>query len=202
MLYKKLFGNTSYEEKRIIGLLGVTRGAGVTHTGMLMSYYFSTEKRINTAYLECNNHMDFERLQKVYEWDKEDTKSFTLDRITYFKQVAHNEISEILSDDYGCYILDFGTDFVSWKEEFNRCGTKIIIGDQAIWNLSKMITFLKSLDNIRGSKKWIHMIPCANKRVLMGMTNKTGRDFLRIPYEPDSFFLTKETYRLFQNLFG
>lgn len=134
MLLKRLLESTKYEDKKVIGLIGVSRGAGVTYTGMLLSYYFAIEKRIKTAFLECNNHMDFERLQYVYEWNKEEEKSFSLDRITYYKQVSRVELGEILSDDYGCYIMDFGTDFISWKEELVRCGTKIIIGDQAIWN--------------------------------------------------------------------
>lgn len=202
MLLKKLFSNTDYKGKRIIGLLGVNRGAGLTYTGMLLSSYFGTEKRIKTAYLECNNHLDFERLQKVYEWSKEDEKSFTFDLITYYKEVKANDVSEILSDDYGCYIFDFGTDFISWKEEFLRCGTKVIIGDQAIWNQCKVVAFLKSLDNFRGSKEWLYMIPCANKRVLMRMANKTDRSFLSIPYEADPTLISKETHRLFQGLFG
>lgn len=202
MLLKRLLESTKYEDKKVIGLIGVSRGAGVTYTGMLLSYYFAIEKRIKTAFLECNNHMDFERLQYVYEWNKEEEKSFSLDRITYYKQVSRVELGEILSDDYGCYIMDFGTDFISWKEELVRCGTKIIIGDQAIWNQSKIIEFLNSLENIRGYKNWINMIPCADKRVLIGLAKKTNRNFYGIPYEPDPIMLSKESHRLFRNLFG
>lgn len=202
MLFKKYLGKTNYEEKRTIGIIGANRGAGATYTGMLLAYYFGAEKRIKTAFLECNNHMDFERLQKTYEWSKEDGRSFSLDRITWYKQVTCDEVSGIFSDDYGCYILDFGTDLISWKDEFLRCGTKIIIGDRAIWNQCKMADFLSSLENIKGSRKWIYMIPYAGKRVLTGMSYKTDRDFIKVPYEPDPALLSRETLKLFQGLFG
>jgi len=202
MLLKKNLGNAGSKEKRTIGLIGVNRGAGVTYTGMLLAHYFGTDKRINTAFLECNSHMDFERLQNAYEWCKEDVKSFCFDRITYFKQVESYEISEILSDDYGYYILDFGTDFSEWEDEFLRCGTKIIIGDRAIWNQSKAEELIKSLDNIKGSRTWTYMIPCADNSVLRGISHKTDRSFVSIPYEPDPTLLSKETHKLFMRLFG
>lgn len=202
MLLKKLENNQGCKSKKVIGLLGVHHGAGVTYTGMLLAYYFAFERRLNTAYMECNHHKDFQRLQELYEWSKEDEYSFSLDKITYYKEVSRNKISDIFNEDYQCLILDFGTDFASSKDEFMRCGTKIIIGGRAIWNQSKMVTFLQSLDNIRGSRKWIHMIPLADQRIVMGMAMETDRYFYAVPFESDPTRLSKETYRLFDNLFG
>jgi len=202
MLLKRIIGITNREEKRTVGLLGTSRGAGVTYTGMLLSSYFGMEKRIKTAFLECNNHRDFERLQNACEWTKEDGKSFSLDRITYYKNVAPNEIAEIFSHDYGCYILDFGTDFNTWKEEFLRCGTKIIIGDRAIWNQSKTAEFIRLLECISGSRKWIYLMPNATRRELARLSGKTERSFFKVPYEPDQTLLSKETVKLFQRLIG
>lgn len=201
MLYSKLSVNASHQGRRIIGLIGINRGVGVTYTGMLLAYYFSSEKRNKTAYLECNSHLDFARLQEAYEWSNEDERTFTLDRTTYYKQVAKNQIPEILNDDYDCYILDFGTDYTSFMKEFIRCGNKIIIGDSAIWNQSRMITFLKSIENNKGSKNWTYMIPYADKRLVLGMANETDRCFIGIPFEPDPTSLSKETHRLFHKLF-
>ncbi|CUH91717.1 hypothetical protein [Herbinix luporum] len=201
ILLNKLQINKSYEAIRTIGLLGVNRGVGVTYTGMLLAYYYATEKGFKTAYLECNNHMDFQRLQEAYEWSREDEKSFSLDNITYFKQVTKKQLVDILSEDYECYILDFGTDFISSKEEFIRCDKKVIIGDNGVWNLSKMLAFLKSLDNIKGSKSWIYMIPFADRRVLMGMKDETDRFFFKIPFESDFTNLSKESFTLFHKLF-
>mgnify|MGYP006920172968 CR=1 FL=1 len=201
MLFKKI-GNNYSCEKRTVALLGINRGAGVTYTGMLLSNYFGTERRIKTAFLECNDHRDFERLQASYEWNKEDGYSFSFDRVTYYKNVAPNDISGILSEDYGCYILDFGTDFNFWKEEFMRCGTKIIIGDRAVWNRYKAVEFLKLLEDIRGNGNWIYMIPCAGKRDLIRLSKETGKKFIKIPYEQDSALLSEETVKLFLRLFG
>lgn len=202
MLLKRLSTSTSQIHKRTIGLLGINRGVGVTYTGMLLAFYFGREKRMRTAYLECNNHMDFARLQEAYEWSNEDDNSFSLDRITYYKQVAYTRIPEILCDDYDCYILDFGAEYTDSMDEFIRCGNKIIIGDSAIWNLGRMVSFLKDMESIKGSKHWIHMIPCAKSGLVKGMSKETDRCFLRIPYEPNPTILSREAHKLFHSLFG
>lgn len=200
MLIKRLQDSHSCE-KKVIGILGVNRGVGATYTGMLLAYFFGMEKGVRTAYLECNSHQDFTRLQEAYEWSGEDEHSFTLDNITYYKQVGGSQITGILNEDYDCYILDFGTDFISYKEEFMRCGKKLIICNHWIWNMSKTILFHKSTENIRGSKNWIYMIPCADRRAILRMKNMTGIYFYGLPIEPDPTLLSKKTAGLFQSLF-
>lgn len=202
MLLKKLSDSPSHKEKITIGLVGINRGVGVTYTGMLLASYFGIEKRIKTAYLECNNHMDFVRLKEAYEWSSENNSSFSLDRITYYRQVANNRIPEILGDNYGCYILDFGTDYMDSLNEFIRCGNKIIIGDSAIWNQSRMVSFQKAMDNIRGNDQWIYMIPNAKYGVTKRISSEIMRGCYSVPYEPDPTLLSKEAHRLFYSLFG
>ncbi|NLJ95983.1 MAG: hypothetical protein GX321_02420 [Clostridiales bacterium] len=200
MLLRKLKENNG-SERKIIGLLGAHRGAGVTYTGVLIAYFFAVEKGIKTAYLECNNHRDFIRLQNSYEWDDEDDNSFSLDQITYYKQVHKSQIAGILNENYESYIIDFGTDFISAKEDFMRCTSKIIIGDRSVWNLSKTVSFLKNLELIKGSNNWIHMIPCADQRAIVRMRNISGKYFCAVPYEEDPTSLSKRTSKMFHSLF-
>lgn len=202
ILLKKLLANHTHEGKRTIGIMGVNRGVGVTYTGMLLAYYFSTEKRVRTAYLECNNHLDFALMQEAYEWSKEDESSFSLDWISYYKQVTKGQIPDLLNADYECYILDFGTDFINSRDEFIRCSQKIIVADRAVWNQGKIINFLNTIVDIRGSEKWTYMIPYANHTELMELASITDRRFFAIPFEQDPTSLSKDTHKLFYSLFG
>lgn len=201
MLMKKLSKSASHRNKVTIGLLGINRGVGVTYTGMLLASYFGLEKGIKTAYLECNDHMDFIRLEEAYEWSSEDDSSFSLDGITYYKQVANIRIPEILGDEYDCYILDFGTDYSNYLDEFIRCGNKIIIGDSAIWNQSKMVSFVQTMNNIRSSNHWIYMIPNAKDRLIKRISSEIRSCCYSIPYEPNPTLLSKEAHKLFHSLF-
>lgn len=202
MLLKRLSTSRANEVKRTIGLIGINRGAGVTYTGMLLAHYFAFEKRAKTAYLECNNHQDFAKLQEAFEWSEEDERFFSLDKISYYKQLSQNQIPDIMNNDYDCYIIDFGTDFTNSMEEFIRCGNKIVLGGSAIWNQSKILRFIKSMKNINGGDNWIYIIPGAERRLVMGMAHKTHRRFYSIPFEPNPTLISKETHKLFYSLFG
>lgn len=203
MLLKKMSASNGYEGKRTVGLIGTNRGVGVTYTGMLLAYYFSLEKVGKIAYLECNMHLDFDRLQEAYEWTREDEQSFSLDRISYYKQVSKKQIAHILnSDDFDYFILDFGTDYINSMEELIRCTDKVIIGGSAIWNQSKILEFLKTIEDISGGRGWKNMIPYADRRTVKGLAHETKRIFYSIPYEPDPSSLSRESYRLFYKLFG
>ena len=169
---------------------------------MLLAFYFGMEKRMKTAYLECNNHMDLALLRRTYEWSGESINSFSLDRITFFEQVAYGRIPEILGDDYDCCILDFATDYSNASDEFIRCGSKIIIGDTAIWNQHRMVSFIRSMESIKGSNNWLYMLPCVKDNLIRRLSCEIKCSLLRIPYEPDFTLLSKETVKLFQSLFG
>ena len=202
MLQQRLSVSINPKNKVTIGLLGVNRGVGVTYTGMLLASYFAIEKRMKTAFLECNDHMDFALLREAYEWNNENESSYRLGRTTYFEQIAFGRIPEILGDNYDCFILDFGTDYSDAMDEFIRCGNKIIIGDNAIWNQIRMVSFLKDMENIKGSNRWLHMIPYAKDSLIKRMSIETKRSFSKIPYEADPMSLSKDTHKVFQSLFG
>ena len=202
MLLKRLSESPYNKDKITIGLIGINRGVGVTYTGMLLASYFGEEKRMKTAYLECNNHMDFEMLQGAYEWSNEKDNCFELDKTTYYKQVSYKQIPEILGQTYDCYILDFGTDYRDAIDEFIRCGNKIIVGGTAIWNRIRMVSFIKNMESIKGSRNWIHMIPHAKGSFIRGLCNETNRCFFSIPYEPGPTSLSKDTIKLLNSLFG
>lgn len=202
MLLRRLSEGKDPRSKYTIGLLGINRGVGVTYMGMLLASYFAIEKRAKTAYLECNNHFDFPLLRRAYEWKEENDDSFSLDKITYYEQVAYQRIPEILGDDYDCYILDFGTNYNDAMDEFIRCGSKIIIGNTAVWNQIRMISFIKDVENIKGSKHWLYMIPNARDSLIKRMSAESRSCFYSIPYESDPTSLSNNTYKLFQSLFG
>lgn len=202
MLFKRLSAVGNHTGKVTIGLAGINRGCGVTYTGMLLAGYFGSEKRMRTAFLECNNHTDFSRLQSVYEWDREDEVSFSLGKVTFYKQADCGRIPGILSGDYDCFILDFGTDCAAHMNEFIRCTYKIVVADGAVWNQGRMLSFLEAAENITGNKEWIFLIPLAGRKTVNRLANMAKRSIYRLPYEPDPTSISEETFKLFNFLFG
>jgi len=187
--------------RQVIGMIGTHHGAGVTHTGLMLAFYMGEELGKKTAYVECNHNHDMGLLQASYEWNEADEFSFTFHRITCYKDMGPNRIPEILSDDYECVIIDFGMDFAGNREEFLRCGRKVILTGQAEWELRKLESFLQTLHLIHGSDAWIHLVSCINGKALTKLRTKLGNNIYAVPFNPNPILPSSNTCRLFDELF-
>jgi hypothetical protein len=65
-------------------------------------------------------------IQNAYEWSREEAYSFSFRKVTCYRDVTKQQITEILGEDYECFILDLGADFIDSREEFLQCSTKIV----------------------------------------------------------------------------
>lgn len=194
----KLTGNS--RTKDIIGLIGTHRGVGVTYIGLMLAFYVGEELGKRTAFLECNNHHDMCLIQSSYEWSWNDDVSFGFHQITCYKEVTNTRIAEILNEDYECIILDFGDDFQLQREEFLRCGTKVIIGGRSEWEKQKLIQFAVSKEIIRGSSKWLYLIPLASDQDTFRMKCKMDRKIWPVPFTKEPTTPSKKTNLLFHQL--
>lgn len=188
--------------RNTIGLVGVHHGVGVTYTGMLLAFYMGEELGKRTAYLECNNHHDLSLIEPLYKWSSINKEGFMFRNISFYKEVKAENIANIFNSDYECLILDFGTDILSLRNEFLRCGTKIIINSQAAWNRQRFLRFLKSNETIRGNEAWLNFIPYADSKVVKRMKTEFNRVFYSIQYEEDPTKPSKDNIRLFDRLFN
>ncbi len=197
MLYHNIPRNSHRE---VIGLIGVHPGAGVTYTGLLLAFYLGEELGRKTAYLECNGHHDFSRLQQAYRWNREDDFSFHFGNNSFHKDVTADKIPFLLGEDYEYILLDFGYALDTSIGEFNRCSRKLVIGGWADWNLSKLSGFIRAAQSIRGYDAWTYLLPYAGERAIRSIQQEFDGRFYSIPMETDPLKPSKETKRLFRRL--
>lgn len=200
MLLNKIVKERKSSRKDFIGLLGAHRGAGVTYTGVMLAFYIGEEIGKKTALLECNDHHDMELVQSALGWSGENPMSFSFGNITIYKRVPAERLPEIFSASFDCFILDFGTDYHINRNEFLRCGTKIILSGQGEWNHQKLLKYIWSTQTIPGRGSWIHLVPCAGSRAISRLRSETGMRFYPVPYEEDPTMPGKETIKLFDGL--
>jgi hypothetical protein len=141
--------------REVIGLIGTHHGVGVTHTGLLLAFYFGEELGKKTALIECNGHRDMQLIEQAYEWSNEEDNTFSFHQITCYKEVRSGQMPQILGEDYEYVILDFGTDLATNREELLRCSTKIVVGGRSEWDILKLKEFIRNTEVIRGSEHWI-----------------------------------------------
>lgn len=187
--------------REVIGLIGTHHGVGVTHTGLMLALYMGEELGKKTAFLECNKHCDMAILQKVYEWSREDNNSFSFHQTTCYREVAKEHISEIFGEDYECIILDFGVDFIMNREEFLRCGTKVVIGGRSKLDLQKLQQFSNRVETIRGNDTWLYFIPQANNKTVTKIKKEIVQRVWAVPKNEEPTIFSRDTNRFFDNIF-
>jgi len=201
MLFDKLKDRDKNYTREIIGIIGTHHGMGVTHTGLMLAFYMGEELGRKTAYLECNDHHDMSLIQSAYEWSREETQSFSFQQITCYKEVSGKRITEIFSDNYECFILDFGTNFISNREEFLRCSTKIVIGGQAKWCQQKLSHFINTVQAIRGNETWLYLIPNASPKIITNLKIEWNRNICAVPFQAEPTTPSKSTNHMFEEIF-
>lgn len=200
MLLNRITREGKLGRKDFIGLLGAHRGAGVTYTALMLAFYMAEEMGRTTALLECNDHHDMELLQSALGYGSEDPLSFSFGNITIYKRVHADRLPQVLGGSYECFIMDFGTDYHRYRDEFLRCGTKIILSGQGVWNRQKLRQFLSSTQTLPGRADWIQLVPCAGKKSVGRLRSETGMKCCGVPYEEDPTMPGKETVTLFSSL--
>lgn len=184
-----------------IGILGTHSGAGATYLSLMLAFYMGEELERRTAFLECNSHHDMGLIQTAYEWVGEEADSFKFHRITCFKDVTGNRMTNVLDADYESYLLDFGSDFLVCRNEFLRCDMKVVVGGRAEWQLMKMIRFIEQVQTLQGSREWLYFIPQAKPWIISRLKREIGPNIYAIPFQPEPILLTKAVSRLFDEIF-
>jgi len=201
MLFHKIMNGPFGGGREVIGLIGTHHGVGVTHTGLMLAFYLGEELGKKTAFLECNNHHDMMLIQEAYDWNEEGDGSFSFHQITCFKEVTSNRIINIFGEAYDCLILDFGTDFLSNREEFLRCSTKIVVGGSSEWDIQKLSRFTEATKVIHGSASWKYFIPQADDKKVTRISNELQRKVWSVPRTEEPTLPSYTSCRFFSRLF-
>lgn len=202
ILFKKLAGTQRGMGREVVGLIGTHHGVGVTYTGLMLAFYMGEELGKRTAFVECNDHHDMALIQSAYEWSGEEANSFSFHRITCYKEVSPLRLSELFAEDYECFILDFGIDLITGREEFLRCGTKIVVGGNSHWDRIKLSGFFNAAKTIHGSASWLYFIPQANSKTVSRIKSEVMCNVWPVPSEREPALPSGDIIRFFDRFFS
>lgn len=203
ILIRNIIRGRKKPDKIVIGLIGTHKGAGVTHTSIMLANYLSRCRGFKTAYLEMNEEDDIKHLLYAYENNGDkfyEKRKFKIYTTTYYRNVREKDLIEILNEEYEYFILDFGMDFNKNKSEFLRCDLKLVIGSLTEWKRHTLFWFVKSKKELPGFLYWKYLIVFAQKTDIKIASNELHLKLDSIGYEPDPLLLSKETKELFQKI--
>lgn len=203
ILHKKLTRMEAHQGKLVIGIAGSHKGAGVTHFGIMLTTYLSEWVGKKTVYLEYSPKKSTEYLRHYIYGDSEeyeDNKPFVINHSTFYSNVKEQDAAEILGDRYDCVVLDLGTDFLRYKNEFLRCDKRIVVSSLTIWKRYELEKFINNTEYLKSSSQWNYLIPFCNGKEVKHAAMELQRKIYGVPYEPDPFNISKETLQLFQKM--
>ena len=200
MLLEKVARNHSAYGKKTIGIVGTHPGVGVTYTGIMISFFAGDELGRSAAYLECNSNRDMERLENIYQWEKQEVNSFYFQGVTIYKNVSMEKRFDLFMEEHDWIVMDFGSEFENNKIEFLRCDIKVVVGNYVDWNYGKLSRFMQSCNSFSGNETWIHLIPYANKVTVNKIKKETERIIYSVPFVENPLYLTDEVIKLFYEI--
>lgn len=195
-----LFKRKTGQSKKVIGVVGVHGGAGVTYTSLMLALFMGEYLGKRTAFIEHNNHREMEIIEEVYQWNKLDNGSFNFNQIDCYKSLQKNQMISVLSKGYEVYIIDFGMGLTGILDEFLRCDIKLVLCSHGKWKEKKLVDFIQRYKDEKASKDWTILIPNGKGKVIKNLERRLERKIYGVPIEDDPTMLSKKTLQNFNKL--
>lgn len=180
------------------GLIGTSRGSGVTHLTVLMANYIVGVRHETCAVLEWNDHGDFERLERIVKGKVSQSPCFTVFHADYYKAAGARELLGCAQNGYEQILIDFGCGFRTQKIEFLRCGKKYVIGALTEWQIEGFQEFCHEMKGEAGYKSWRYGAAFGSEMTRRELKKRLSLPIERIPLSVDPFALNRAMMAYFE----
>lgn len=129
---------------RVIGVMGVCRGAGATHMSLMLANSLANGVKAKTAVVEYNEHNQYLEIYKEVKSDDVSMKRFSYCGVDFYRNIREEELSEIIADKYDYVIMDMQYEQPFAMKELLRSDVRIIVAGLNLWQIGAFKTFLKN----------------------------------------------------------
>lgn len=199
MLYRHTQRKKEPLGKLVIGVVGLTKGVGTTHTALLLAKYCCRWLRKDTIFIEWNqNEIKYIQEKYPFEDDLEERYIgkelyFLYHGIRIFPNIHEKQMGSVLGEDYECTVIDFGFLTPKCMKEYERCHIKIILSSGAPWKVH-LLNEIPMYDN---SSICIPFLP---SKELRQFNKALSIPVYSIPYTPNPFKLSAESTASLQKI--
>ena len=170
--------------------MGTGSGVGTTHLSIMITIFLSMVQGNKVAFVEMNSKGCIRQAEIIRSnIDKHNNKIFKR-KVSILTQSDINDISEIVSSDYGYVIFDYGEEYDTYKKLFLLNNVKIVVGSLSWWKLQTYVSFLAKTEGDRTGTTWKYLGNNISDKPRNYMKKAMGIAVKEIPYEPDPFCLS------------
>ncbi len=181
---------------RLIGIAGICRGTGATHLTLLTANSLASWAQRRTAVLEWNSHGDIARMEELMAPGMTRTQSarktdmafcggYSLLEVDYYKGGSPKILANCIGENYDDIIIDFGRMRREIREEWLRCGTKIVTASLSEWKLEAFVEFLEGETKL--DSRWRYAAAFGSEATRKKVERRFGISIKRIPFSADVF---------------
>ncbi|MFV0465843.1 MAG: hypothetical protein ACK5ML_07210 [Lachnospiraceae bacterium] len=154
----------------IIGLIGSSRGCGVTTLAMALALYCSSGQKRKTVFLDFSGNS-----QLLHLGEDQMEGGFWQQGIYIRPGCLPEQFTKLIQNEFQYTIIDFGNHYRTYKEELFLCDTIITIADLSIFHMWEY----DEMKRETGAMSSIHKdFRC----FLAHISRDQRRDLTRIPY--------------------
>ncbi len=179
----------------MIGLIGTEKGAGVTHTSLLLARYFS-KQRGKVAVVEWGDQDAIAMIRRTYEGQEGVSKSshdfnepYVFRRVHYYEQGNDERIALVRRSGYQVVIVDFGEHEKKKEDMFNQMDMQLVVGRGNDWKYHKIEEYYQKIAyvNIQKYKDLILILTCGTKEEKRHLQQKVKGRIETVSFHKDPF---------------
>lgn len=185
----------------VIPVIGVEANVGTTHMCIMLGAYLSRQ-RLKVAIAECNNSGAMTCIEQAYEgseFDTQQTRTFKIKGVQYYKDVLPADITNICQNAYDIVILDVGQNIALWYEEIVRGDKPLFIGYFNDWKRDKTMDFVVRYSDLMGARSKL-LLRNGDKNLLKEAKKATGCRTYPVPHWEDPFVKTTGDTEILQKI--
>ncbi|WP_211269509.1 serine/threonine-protein kinase [Paenibacillus glacialis] len=197
---------TGHVGTRVITVMGVSSGAGATHTAICIAHYLArTSSKV--AIVEMNMEASaFTRIQQIVEGEDglviQHERRFSVEGVDYYRQTEREYLIELLGGSYNFVIMDLGSYHENdTLEEFLRADIPILVGWGSEWRMQDMSECISGLTRYP-QNKWVYCLPLAPSDAVQRLRKLINSNKVySVPLHLDPFDRCEEMDKLMNQLF-
>lgn len=181
---------------RIISIMGVCEGCGVTHTCVAIANYLVNVKGKRVALVELTSKKSLgyfaENGQRM-----DPLGGFFVKGICIY---CGEEISlaNILLQGYDYVILDMGSEIRNFLEEFLRSDLGIVVTNMSDWKKHMTYTFLSNFSE--ASANTIYLNVFGKDRKVRTSIEEIGKGYIQFPYELKPLCISSKNFVVYERI--
>lgn len=199
---KTEFKTTEITKEKIVGTIeiavtGIMNRIGTTHAAISISKFLANN-RFKVALIEAHPSENFDQIYNSYEDVKNNGEYFSLDNLDFYPYSENLDLLNILQEGYNYVILDMGTYEKCDITEFKRSNFKIVVSGVKDWEFAHLESILMENDSIEKNTYYFNF--CNDTLFDTVRANMKDLKCFKAEYNPDPFYITKESATIFKEL--